>query len=193
MVKIAWGDDDLETALDEWEDTGGYNEYTGDRPKPGTYQFKLVRLEQTKSSGGFPQLIAHWELAPHKPEHKAYKGYYGRDYIIVKSDGSTAFRVRPLMDALGVTARQFRTATQANKTDRTTNNGDEIFEIFKIGNVKIPGNLVMCHIKPDKRNADYEAFKYLGAGGDSREANDADDSDAGDDNGDEDGGKKAPF
>lgn len=191
-MRVTWGDEDLESALDDYEGSE-FKTYEGERPRKGTYQFKLVKLEQTKSSGGWPQLIAHWELAPNKLQHKEFKGYYMRDYIVVKPDGSTAFRVRPLLDALGVTAKQFRTATQANKTDKTTNNGEVIFEIFKIGPVKVPGNLVMCYIKPDtKRNPDYEDIKYLSA---SDEAEEPNDSDAGDDDSNDDGddGKKAPF
>lgn len=196
-MKITWGDEDLEEALSDWEDNNQFEPYSGDRPPKGTYQFQLVRLEQTRSSGGttgvqHPQLIAHWQLKPNKPNHKGFAGYYMRDYIVVKTDGSTAFRVRPLMDALGITAKQFRTATQANKTDRTTNQGDPIFEIFKIGPVKIPGNLVMCFIKPDKRNNDYEDIKYLAASdADDDEGSTDTSNDDSDDTGDED--KPAPF
>ena len=181
MSKVLWGGEELETELEDWEGND-FPQYDGDRPRKGVYQFKLTRLEKTESTNGHPQMVAHFELSPHKLEHRLYKGYYMRDYIIVKDDGSTAFRVRPFLDALGVTSRQFKRLTEATKTDRTTNNGAEIWEITKMGPVKIPGNLLMCHIQPDKRNPDYEAIRYLPKGdSDDDTGNDSEGNEAGTD------------
>jgi hypothetical protein len=184
MAKVTWGGADLETALDDWDgDSGGYSEYAGERPPRGVYQWN-VRLEKTISSGGFNQLIAHLTLEPHNAKTKPFKGYYCRDYIIVKEDGSTAFRVRPLMDAIGVTAKQFRTMTITAPTDRTNAQGGPIEEVVKIGPVKIEGMVLTAAIRPDKKKPEYESIKYL-VTDDSNEGdtasddatNDADDGD----------------
>lgn len=178
MAKVSWGGADLEDALNEWE-PNEFQTYAGDRPPRGVYQFKLQKLEAATSTNGFPQLIAHWVLEPSKPDHRKFKGYYMRDYIVVKEDGSTAFRVRPLLDALGVTVKQFR----QNTVDDNEGN------IIKMGPVRIPGNLVMCAIKPDRRNSDYEHITYLS----DVEASAPEEKSGKDDDGNGDDDVKAPF
>lgn len=181
MAKVAWGGADLESALNDWEDDGNqYPEYAGERPPKGVYRWN-VRVDKTVSSGGFNQLVVHMTLDPHNAKTKPFKGYYCRSYIIVKEDGSTAFRVRPFLDAIGVTARQFRTATLSKPTDRTTPQGAVIEEITKIGPVSIDGLKVMASIRPDKRKPEYEDVKFLAMPDDDGEAQEPGDSDAGDD------------
>jgi hypothetical protein len=187
MAKVTWGGADLESALDDYEDDGNqYPEYTGERPPKGVYQWN-VRMDKTVSSGGFNQLIVHLTLEPHNAKTKPYKGYYCRDYIIVKEDGSTAWRVRPLLDALGVTARQFRTMTITAPTDRTNAQGGPIEQVTKIGPIKIEGLVLTASIRPDRKKPEYESIKYMAPAGDdsgsgSDDANDADDAGADDDN-----------
>lgn len=160
MAKVTWGGADLESALDEWEDDGGYPQYAGDRPPKGVYRWD-IRVEKTTSKNGFNQLVVHLVLNPHKPDHQKYKGYHCMSYIIVKEDGSTAFRVRPFLDAIGVTARQFRTGTISKPTDRTTSNGQPIEDITKIGPVVMDGLKVMAAIKPQRDKPEYEDVSFL--------------------------------
>lgn len=177
MAKVTWGGADLESALDDWENDGGdFPTYDGERPPKGVYEWD-VRMEKTISSGGYNQLIVHLTLAPHNAKTKQYKGYYCRDYIIVKEDGSTAFRIRPLLDAMGVTAKQFRTATISKPTDRTTPQGNPIEEITKIGPVSVDGLKLRAFIKPDPRKPEYERISWMAI---PEEAETPDDTDAGD-------------
>jgi hypothetical protein len=180
MAKVTWGGAELESALSDYEaDEQQYESYDGERPPKGLYRWN-IRMEKTISSGGFNQLIVHLTLDPHNSRTNQYKGYYCRDYIIVKEDGSTAFRVRPLLDAMGVTAKQFRQQTLSNPTDRTTNNDQKIEEVVKIGPVKIEGLQLMARIAPDKKKPEYERVFWVGGADDADEAQEPGDSDAGD-------------
>ena len=163
MAKVTWGGSDLEDALDGWEGNDGeFQTYEGERPPKGVYEWN-ARMEKTVSSGGFNQLIVHLTLDPHNAKTKQYKGYYCRDYIIVKDDGSTAFR--------------FRTGTISKPTDKTTPNGNPIEEITKNGPVVIDGLKLRAFIKPDPKRPEYERISYLAM---PEEAETPDDTDAGD-------------
>lgn len=173
MPKVKWGGESLASALDEYEEDESrqYKTYDGPKPPKGVYNWKITRMEKTESSGGFPQLIVHLELDPRHAEQKKYAGYYMRDYIIVKTDGSTAFRVKPLLEALGVSGKQFVTATVV----------DAEGHVQKIGPVTIPGRVVGGNIWPQKDKPEYFNIKYLPAKladeKDDSEDDDADDTD----------------
>lgn len=184
MAKVTWGGTALESALDDYDpddNSGGYSEYMGERPPKGVYRFR-VKMDKTESKGGFPQIIVRLTLDPDKPAHKQFKGYGCLDFVIVKDDGSTAFRVRPLLDALGVTSKQFRTATVTRATDRTGFNDEALEEIVKMGPVTVWDTHVHAYIRPDPKSPQYDRVRYisLDAVADSEEAEEPVDADAGD-------------
>jgi hypothetical protein len=183
-VKFKWGTLQEAAEIDGWEpdeDGPQFKTYDGPRPPKGVYRFKITRMEGGTSSGGFRQMIVHLELdGSWKPEHAKFDGYYMRDYVIVKGD--TGFRVKPLLDALGVTAKQMY-----NNTIAVDNPNDENTKLIqKIGAVSIPDSLVIGNIWPDKNKPQYDRIKYLRGASD-----DADGS--GDDGGDDSGDADPPF
>ena len=186
MAKVTWGGSALESALDDYDpnEAGQYSDYMGDRPPKGVYRWR-IRMDKTESKGGFPQILVRLTLDD--PKNKQYNGYGCMDFVIVKDDGSTAFRVRPLLDALGVTSKQFRTMTVTRATDRTGFNDEVLQEIVKMGPVTVWDAHVMAYIKPDPKNNQYEKIRYI-----AEDAAVSDDATDGDDNGD-DNGDEPPF
>lgn len=183
MPKVKWskglGADEVITAadLDEAESGGSYEPYDGPRPPKGVYGFRIKGIKQAESSGGFPQMIVRLELDPRgRAEHKRFAGYFMQDFIIVKKN--TAWKVRPLLDALGVTYREFINNTVV----------DDDGMITKIGKVTPAGALVIGNIRPSKNNADYDDIAYLPPKDeDAGDSDDDADDDGADDTG-EDGG-----
>lgn len=179
MPRVKWGGADLADAIESAEE--GYEEYTGPKPERGVYRFRITRLYKSESSGGFPQMEIFLEMDPpaDRKEHMRYKDFFMRNWIIVKDDGSTGFKVKPFLAAVGVTPKQFATGTIIGDAEED-NNGNERFPITKIGNVKFPGTHVWGYIKPSKRDPEYYDISYKsapeGAADDSDDADDADDS-----------------
>lgn len=178
MAKVKWGGQELASSIDDYDPDNDqqYTDYTGPRPPKGLYRFRIGRVQKSESTNGFPQMVVDMELDPDRAEHKQYAGYHIRDYIIVKEDGSTAFRYAPLLRALGVTGKQFVTMTVV----------DENGYITKMGPKLIPGSLVHGFIRPSKRNPEYDYIKYMPPRADD-DSNDADDADGDDDD------NEAPF
>lgn len=174
MAKVKWdGGAELASALDEWEEdeSRSYTPYAGPEPKKGMYRFQVKRIKKDVSKNGFPQLVVDLEMSPTLPAHKQYAGFFTRQFVVVKKDGSTAFRVKPLLTALGVTGKQFVTATIVD---------DEGY-VLKIGGKAIPGAIVMANIyKPagdEYFKANFHAVPEEADGADD----DSDDDDSGDD------------
>lgn len=179
-MKVKWGGSDLQERLENFDDTR-YEPYDGPRPTSGLYGWTIKRIKRDTSSGNFPCLYVHLDLHTRgRADHRKYEGFFMRDQVIVKDDGTTDFRVRPFLDAIGVTVRDFM-----NNTDV----GDDGF-ITRIGKTKVgDGKLkVLGNIKPSKRNQEYFDIDYYPW----KDAQATDTTGDSDDNKDDDG-KPAPF
>lgn len=176
MPKVKWGGADFADAIDSAEE--GFEEYTGPKPPRGVYRFRITRLYKSESSGGFPQMEVYLEMDPpkEKREHANYKGFFMRNWIIVKEDGSTGFKVKPFLAALGITPKQFATGTVVGDAEEG-NDGAERFPITKMGTVKFPGAHVWGYIKPSRRDPEYFDISYKQAPDGAADDSDADDSD----------------
>jgi len=105
MPKMDWG---IGTGtVENFDRDSVYKPYAGPTPPSGVvYIWKLKTLKLVHAStGGFPQLRAGLELIPRTAEEKRYAGFYRSTYSPVSNN--TAFRFVPLLDALGVTEREF--------------------------------------------------------------------------------------
>lgn len=174
MAKMNWGGKPLLDALeDESNDREGYEPYDGPQPPRGVYTFVVKYMRADESTNGHPQVRIGLELVPMKPEQKPYAGFFGTAFVTFLTDGSNAFALRPLLRALGVTPRQFMTATITEEDDRDNKN------IVKIGPKKIePGKTrLRASIKPS-RNSEYVDFSFLSSNSDL--PTQADDDNAGD-------------
>lgn len=181
MPKVKWGSgsdaltvDDLN---DDKENGSSFEPYDGPRPPKGVYGWRVKAMVQSESSGGFPQVIVRLELDPRgRAEHKRFAGYFVQDFIIVKKN--TAFKVRPLLEALGVTYADFLNKTVV----------DDDKNITRIGTTDPRGKLLVGNIRPSKNDPQYEDISYLPAKDD--DSTDPDDSDDADDGG---SGEADPF
>jgi hypothetical protein len=179
--KVKWGNNDLADAIEEAQESE-FDEYTGEQPPRGVYRFKITRLLNGTSKNGFPELVVFMRLDPDRPAHKEFEGYTMIDFIIVKEDGSTGWRVKPFLRAIGVTPRQF---VQNTIEDSEADPADDRFgggqPITKIGAVKFPGKLVYGAIRPDpKSESGYWKIKYLAPPDNAGSADAAGSGDSGD-------------
>lgn len=154
MGKVKWGGGISQGALDEVDTSRQFTPYDGPTPPAGVYRFKIKVLKQTSSSNNNPQLQIGLELEPRAdiPEQKRYKGYFMMDFIPVMD--STAWRLRPFLDAIGVTSKEFVNGTVA----------DEDQNITKIGRTVPKGLLLACSIRngqDQKGNPRMEVAQYI--------------------------------
>jgi hypothetical protein len=183
MPKVKWGGKELQDSLENYdgENDAQYRPYDGPPPRAGMYLFTVKRVKQNTSPGGFPRLQLFLELTPRagRPDEKRYDKFFMLDGIIVKEDGSTTFRVRPFLDAIGVSVREFMTNTVTSAEDNEL--------VVKIGKFKTDKPFqIMGAIKPQK-DSDYYEIKYYPMPEDADD--DADDDMDDDDTKDDD----APF
>lgn len=181
MPKVKWSSGISAADIDGAEDSAQFAPYDGPIPPNGVYGFKIKSMQLGKTSNGNPQLILGLELTDRgRPEHKRFNGFYLRDFIVVLPQ--TAFRIKPLLKALGVSAEDF--------TDRLVR--DEENNVTTIGKVKPVGQTVVVNLRANKgQKADQyprEVGTYLPAAASSGSDGAEDGGSSGDD-GDED----APF
>lgn len=177
MGKVKWGGGVSAQGIDDVDTSKQFTPYAGPTPPNGVYQFHLKIARIGESKQGNPQLILGLELVPRKdrPEDRRYKGYFLMDYIPVME--STQFRVRPFLDAIGVSGKDF--------VDRTVDDGSDKKNITKIGKWVQNGKqyvLVSIGMGSDQAgNSRMEAKSYVPA----QDLGDTDD-DAADDTADND-------
>jgi hypothetical protein len=103
------------------------------------YRFKLIQLKQETSQGGNPKMRSGWELdGSWKPEHGKFNGAPLWDHMPVMSQ--TAWRVKALCLALGVTARDFYGKTVVDEDGIVTKLGPLVVKdraIYAYINVRI--------------------------------------------------------
>jgi hypothetical protein len=182
MPKVKWGGKELQERLENYDgdQDAQYRPYDGPPPKAGMYLFEAKRVKYNISPGNFPRLQVFLELTPRpgRPDEKKYDKFFILDGIIVKEDGSTDFRIRPFLDAIGVSVRDFLTNTITSAEDPEV--------VTKIGKFKMDKPFpIMGSIRP-QRDSDYYDIKYYPMPDDA----------AGDDTDDDDDDKKdddAPF
>lgn len=125
MPKAKWADistDDIEEAKSD-----GRQPYEGPMPKAGVYRFRLIQAKQEKSQSGNDKLRTGWELdGSYKPEHAKYNGAPLWDHMPVMQ--STAFRVKALCLALGVTSKDFYNNTVTDEDGVVTKMGQRVFK-----------------------------------------------------------------
>jgi len=109
MPRATWGSGAEPISRDDLENAQGsrFKRYDGPPPPDGIYAFKVNQLRKGKSRQDNDQLIVGLELVPRKgrTEQVPFKGFYITDYIPVMS--STADRLKPFLDAIGVSAADF--------------------------------------------------------------------------------------
>jgi hypothetical protein len=105
MPVMNWGID--AGTVENFDRSTVFVPYAGVTPPTGVvYVWKLKSLKLVHAAnGGYPQLRAGLELIPRTAEEKRYAGFYRATYSPVSA--KTAFRFVPLLDALGVTEREF--------------------------------------------------------------------------------------
>lgn len=155
MPKAKWADistDDIESA-----ESSGRQPYEGSLPKAGVYRFRLIQAKQEKSQGGNDKLRTGWELdGSYKTEHEKYNGAPLWDHMPVMQ--STAFRVKALCLALGVTSKDFYGATVTDEDGVVTKMGSRVFkdrDVFCYINV-------MVETDPDGQREDQLKLRGVG-------------------------------
>lgn len=139
MPKTTWGSDLDEEAIESAESR---DSYTGPVPPKGVYRFRLRSLKKGKSKAGNPMVRFFGVLdGTYKDGHKKFDG--APLWVDTAVMSSTAFRIKALVNGLGVTAKQFMTSTVTDDAEPEAN-------ILKIGTKKITENmLVYVNIKPE--------------------------------------------
>lgn len=175
MGKVKWGGAELAEEIDNAPESE-FNEYDGPKPPRGVYRFRITKMMFGKSTNDFNQVVNFLEMDDARPSKAQYRGFFMMDWVIVKDDGSTGFRVKPFLAALGVTPKQFVTMTVIDEEDdgQIGPGFTEGYPITKIGPKKVPGNLVWGSIRPSKRDPEYFDIRYLESGPDGDEPAESD-------------------
>lgn len=182
MPKVKWGGNTgLSASVIDNAKSNEFSAYDGPTPPRGVYGFTIKSMKLAKTSNENPQIVIGLELTDRgRAEHKKFKGFYLTDFIVVKD--TTAWRIKPLLKALGVSSNDFM--------ERMVRDDDN--NVTMIGDVKPVGQVLAIALKPStgQRKDEYpmEVGNYLPKAG-SGEAERPGDTDAGDTDTDDD----APF
>lgn len=138
MPRANWG---IEASdVDEFDRDSQYKPYLGLVPPDGVYVFLLKKLQFVAGTNQKnPQLRTGLELVPREgAKEDEFDGYFIMDFLPISQ--KTQFRYVPLLDALGVTGREFidRTVTDEEgnikKIGKWRNTGEEyLFALLKTG------------------------------------------------------------
>jgi len=130
MPKATWGSDLDEEAIESAESRGVY---AGDLPPAGVYRFKLKTLKKAKSKQGNPMVRFFGVIdGTWKDKHAKFDG--APLWVDTAVMESTAWRIKALVQGLGVTAREFMASTVTDDAEPEAN-------IIKIGKKKISEGL----------------------------------------------------
>lgn len=164
MPRANWGISSSD--VDDFDRDSQFKPYMGPLPPSGVVYLwtikKLVRVAATDDK--VAQLRIGLELKPQTREQKKFKGYYITNFLPVTDN--TAFRYTPLLDAFGVSGRDFTTRTII----------DEQGNIQKIGKWRNTGDFVIAAQLHDN-DPDYVSKnpKKIGWMGEAPEDSDVDD------------------
>lgn len=131
MPRVKWGVGAED--VDDFDRDSQFKPYAGPEPRNGVYAWKIKVFKFAAGGRGkLPQMRPGLELVPRAGFNEGkYAGYFIMDFIPVSD--KTQFRYVPLLDALGVTGREFETATIT----------DEEGNIQKIGKWRNKGETVI--------------------------------------------------
>lgn len=173
MPKVKWTSD---ISVEDIEEATSIQQYVGKIPPGGIYRFALRQCKTGTSNADNPKLINLWILdGSWRPEHKKFDGCPLWDHLAVTKE--TAFRVKALCDALGVSYKDFMTKMLV----------DEEKNVTKIGTLKVQGEdlLVCINVRRDE-DPEYGERLVLGKGGYSPVPEDEEDEEDGEEYDEED-------
>jgi hypothetical protein len=170
-MRVKWGSGISAEDIDNAEDKS-IEVYDGPIPPRGVYGFNIKSMKIGKTNNDNPQFQIGLELNPrNRTDHKKYAGFFLMDFIVVLPQ--TAFKIKPLLAALGVSSQDFTENTIVNEEG----------EVTQIGKVKPVGKLIVARLQ-DNRGQSKDSYPreiggYLPKAA-GREAEHPGDSDAGD-------------
>lgn len=138
MPIVRWGID--ATDVDDFDRSTQFTPYRGKTPPNAVYDWEIKRMIYTAATREKnPQLAVSLELVPRDKSEEKYAGYFITDFIPVMD--KTQWRYVPLLDALGISGRDF-----ANKTKV-----DAEGNILRIGSWSLREcNMVAARLKDGK-------------------------------------------
>lgn len=131
MPRVDWGVSAKD--VDNYDRESQYKPYDGPLPPNGVYQWQLKTFKHVAGTRERnPQLRVGLELIPRKgrKDERRYAGYFVMVFAPVTE--KTAFRYVPILDAIGVTGREFERATitdeegNIKKIGKWRNTGEEM-------------------------------------------------------------------
>lgn len=169
MPKVNWGISASDA--ENFDRDKQFKPFLGKTPPNGAYVWLLYRLQFAAGTGTkYAQLRIGLELQPQSKGEKPYKGYRLMTFRSVSPQ--TAFAYVPFLDAIGVTANDFTSRTQA----------DTEGNILRIGNWRNDGKQLLVGVLKDDKDQDGKPRKDIGYIGAMEEL----DADEGDDEPDDD-------
>lgn len=150
MPTVNWGISASD--VDDFDRSSQFTPYRGKLPPNAVYDWEVKKLQfvagtQKKN----PQLRVGLELVPRDKSEEKYAGYFIMDFIPVMD--KTQWRYVPLLDALGISGRDFATKT------RTDSDGN----IIRIGRWALDGHMVSAQLT-DGMDQDGNARKEIRGG-----------------------------
>lgn len=189
MPRSTWGSGADSVSREDLENAQGsrFKRYDGPAVPDGIYAFKINQLRKGQSRNKKDQLIIGLELVPRqgRPEQQPYKGFYITDYIPVLA--STADRLRPFLDAIGVSVGDFMDRmVDDGKANRQGSKGILKFGkwVFEPGKVYVLAEVITGSYEGKSRReiafGGYWAPSEAASAASTSDDDDADDSDGAD-------------
>jgi hypothetical protein len=133
MPVVRWGID--QSDVDDYDRSRQFKPYRGKIPPNAVYDWEVKVLKYAAGTREKnPQLIVGLELVPRDSSEDKYAGYFIMDYIPVMN--KTQFRYVPLLDALGISGRDFATRTKVDTDGK----------ILKVGRWVLDGHMVSAQL-----------------------------------------------
>jgi hypothetical protein len=164
MPKASWGIDSSD--VDEFDRDSQFVPYDGPTPPNGMYWWNINVLKYAaRTKDKLPQLRVGLELVgrDNRPDDEPYIGYFITAFLPVSD--KTAFRYVPLLDALGVSGREFKERTIV----------DDNSNITRIGNWRNSGEQLIAAQLKDGQDANGNSRKEIGVFAAIKEDEDSED------------------